>query len=100
MKMQQIKQDQTKKEPLIRLVKRDALPVGKIILIYAIAIIGSLLLSSIICSLFSSKNPLAFFASLFTGAFGSSRRIWLLLQDTALLLGVAVAAVILLSKVL
>lgn len=93
MKMQQIKQDQTKKEPLIRLVKRDALPVGKIILIYAIAIIGSLLLSSIICSLFSSKNPLAFFASLFTGAFGSSRRIWLLLQDTALLLGVAVALV-------
>lgn len=93
MKMQQIKQDQTKKEPLIRLVKRDALPVGKIILIYAIAIIGSLLLSSIICSLFSSKSPLAFFASLFTGAFGSSRRIWLLLQDTALLLGVAVALV-------
>ena len=88
-----MKHDQIKKEPLVRLVKRDALPAGKIILIYAIAIVASLVLSAIICSLFSSKNPLEFFVSLFEGAFGSSRRIWLLLQDTALLLGVAVALV-------
>jgi simple sugar transport system permease protein len=93
MKKQQIKQDQIKKEPLIRLVKRDALSKKKIVLIYAIAIAASLVLSSIICSLFSSKNPLEFFISLFDGAFGSSRRIWLLLRDTALLLGVAVALV-------
>ena len=93
MEKQQIKHDQIKKEPLVRLVKRDALPAGKIILIYAIAIVASLVLSAIICSLFSSKNPLEFFVSLFEGAFGSSRRIWLLLQDTALLLGVAVALV-------
>ncbi|MBE6597503.1 MAG: ABC transporter permease [Ruminococcaceae bacterium] len=93
MKNQQTKQNQIKKEPLLRLVKRDALSAKKIILIYAIAIVVSLLLSSVICSLFSSKNPLDFFASLFNGALGSSRRIWLLLQDTALLLGVAVALV-------
>lgn len=93
MEKQQTKQDQIKKEPLLRLVKRDALSVKKIILIYAIAIVASLVLSAIICSLFSSKNPLAFFAALFDGALGSSRRIWLLLQDTALLLGVAVALV-------
>jgi simple sugar transport system permease protein len=93
MKKQQAKQEQIKKEPLLRLVKRDALPVKKIILIYAIAIVASLLVSSIICTLFSSKNPIDFFVALFAGAFGSSRRIWLLLQDTALLLGVAVALV-------
>ncbi len=93
MEKQQTKQEPIKKEPLLRLVKRDALPATKIVLIYAIAIVVSLLLSAIICSLFSSKNPLAFFVSLFNGAFGSSRRIWLLLQDTALLLGVAVALV-------
>ena len=93
MEKQQLKQDQIKKEPLLRLVKRDALSVKKIVLIYAIAIVASLVLSSIICSLFSSRNPLDFFASLFNGALGSSRRIWLLLQDTALLLGVAVALV-------
>ena len=93
MENQQKKQDQIKKEPLLRLVKRDALPAKKVVLIYALAIVASLLLSSIICSLFSSKNPLSFFSALFNGALGSSRRIWLLLQDTALLLGVAVALV-------
>ena len=93
MEKQQTKQDQVKKEPLVRLVKRDALPAGKIVLIYAVAIVASLLLSAVICSLFSSKNPLDFFVALFDGAFGSSRRIWLILQDTALLLGVAVALV-------
>jgi simple sugar transport system permease protein len=93
MKKQQTKHDQIKKEPLVRLVKRDALPAKKIVLIYAIAIAAGLVLSAIICSLFSSKNPIAFFAALFDGALGSSRRIWLLLQDTALLLGVAVALV-------
>lgn len=87
------KQEQIKKEPLLRLVKREALPVTKIVLIYATAIVVSLLLSAVICSLFSSKSPIAFFVSLFDGAFGSSRRIWLLLQDTALLLGVAIALV-------
>lgn len=93
MEKQNIKQEHIKKEPLLRLVKRDVLPAWKIVLIYAIAIVASLLLSSVICSLFSSENPLSFFKSLFSGAFGSSRRIWLLLQDTALLLGVAVALV-------
>ena len=56
MENQRIKQDQIKKEPLVRLVRRDALPVGKIILIYAIAIIASLLMSAIICALFSSSK--------------------------------------------
>lgn len=89
----QIEQEHVKKEPLIRLVKRDALPTWKIVSIYAVAIFVSLLLSSVICSLFSSKNPLKFFSALFVGAIGSSRNIWILLQDTALLLGVAVALV-------
>ena len=90
---QQTKQEQVKREPLIRLVKRDALPAWKVVMIYAIAIAVSLVLSSIICSLFSSKNPINFFKALFDGAIGSERRIWLLFQDTTLLLGVAVALV-------
>ena len=93
MEKKQTKQEQIKKEPLLRLVKRGPLGANKIILIYAIAIVVSLLLSAIICSLFSSKNPIAFFVSIFDGALGTPKRIWLLLQDTALLLGVAVALV-------
>ena len=93
MENQEMKRNHIKKEPLLRLVKRDALSAPKVILIYAIAIVASLVLSSIICSLFSSKNPMDFFSALRAGAFGSERKIWRLLQDTALLLGVAVALV-------
>ena len=90
METKEKKQERVTKEPLIRLVKRDALAKKQIVLIYAIAIAASLVFSAIICALFSSKNPLSFFGALFEGAFGSPRRIWLLLQDTALLLGVSV----------
>ena len=89
----QKKQTQVKREPFFRLVRRDSLSREKVVLIYAIAVLGSLLLSSLICAAFSGENPLQFFSALFSGAFGSERRIWLLLQDTALLLGVAVALV-------
>ena len=93
MEKQQTTQEQTKKEPLVRLVKRDAMNKRQVLLIYAIAIFASLLLSAVICSCFSTKTPFVFFGSLFYGALGTSRGIWLLLQDTALLLGVAVALV-------
>ena len=93
MEKKQIKQEQIKKDPLLRLVKRAPLQKGKVVLIYAIAIVVSLVLSAVICSLFSSKGPLAFFSAIFNGALGTPKRIWLLLQDAALLLGVAVALV-------
>lgn len=93
MEKQQTKKEKIKKEPLFRLVKRDALSAKKIVLIYAAAIVASLVLSAVICSMFSSKGPFEFFKALFEGAFGSKRKTWLLLQDAALLLGVAVALV-------
>lgn len=93
MEKQRTKQDQVKKEPLLRLVKRDPLAVWKVVLIYAIAIFASLVLSAVICTIFSSENPFKFFVSLLNGAVGSKRKIWVLLQDTALLLGVGVALV-------
>ena len=79
------------KEPLVRIVKRDNIKIQKIILIYSIAIIGGLLLSGLISMMFSDKNLVDFFQSLFTGAFGSERKFWLLLQDTSLLLGTSMA---------
>ena len=80
-----------KKEPLFHIIKREDIGTKKKVILYASAIFLGLLVGGIICSLFSSKNPLQFFGSLFTGAFGTSRRIWLLLQETTLLLGVSLA---------
>ncbi len=82
-----------KKEPLFHIVKRDSLSPKKKAVLYAATIFVGLLLGGIICSLFSAKNPVDFFVSLFSGAFSTSRRIWLLLQETALLLGVSLALV-------
>ena len=79
------------KEPFIRIVKRDNIPISKVILIYSIALVVGLLFCGIICTLFSDKGILEFFESLFNGAFGSERKLWLLLQDTSLLLGTSMA---------
>lgn len=79
------------KEPFVRIVKRDNIKVQKVILIYVLAVICGLLLSSLISVMFSQKGLGDFFKSLFTGALGSERKIWLLLQDTSLLLGTSMA---------
>ncbi len=79
------------KEPFVRIVKRDNISVLKIIMIYLVAIVVGLLLCGIICTLFSEKGLFDFFEALFNGAFGSERKLWLLLQDTSLLLGISIA---------
>lgn len=82
-----------KKEPFFHIVKRDSLTPKKKVLLYALTIFLGLLVGGFICSLLSKKNTIDFFVFLFEGSLGSSRRIWVLLQDTALLLGVSLALV-------
>lgn len=79
------------KEPFVRVVKRDNIKLRSSILIYAIAIVVGLFLSGFISMMFSQKDLGDFFRSLFDGAIGSERKLWLLLQDTSLLLGVSMA---------
>lgn len=81
----------TVREPLFRIVKRGELSLKKAVIIRAGAILGSILFCCILCGLFFSANPIKVLGELFNGAFGSSRRIWLLLRDTALLLCVSLA---------
>lgn len=79
------------KEPFVRIIKRDNISIQKIIIIYSVALLIGLLLSGTLCTLFSHKSLFDFFGSLFDGAFGSERKIWLLLQDMSLLLGTSIA---------
>ena len=80
-----------KKEPLIHLTKRPPLPLKSLILIRAIAIVSGLLFSAIVVMILARTNPIKIFASLFSGAFGTPRRIWNLLDDTMILLGISLA---------
>ena len=69
------------------------MPVWKTLVIYAGAIIFGLFAVSIFCAISSEdvSNPFEMFTSMFAGAFGTERRIWLFLRDGAMLLGVSLA---------
>ena len=84
------------KEPLIHITRRDSMPFWKSLLIRFGAILVALVISAIFISASStsSRGFFGYFASLFSGAFGTERRIWILLQNTALLLCVALALVV------
>lgn len=81
------------REPLFHVVKRDGLKTKFVVMIYAIAIVASLLLGGIITSLASKGDPISFFVSLIDGCFGTERKIWVFLQQMALLLSVSMALV-------
>ena len=84
------------KQPLIHISKRAPMPLWKGLCIRFGAVVIALVISAVFISLSSprEKGFFDFFGSLFSGAFGTERRFWLLLQDTALLLCVALALVV------
>ena len=79
------------KAPLIHITKRKALPWQTALLIRVAAILISLVFCGIITTVFTGLNPIKVYASMFTGAFGTPRKIWILGQETAILLAVALA---------
>ena len=83
----------TVREPLFHIVKRSGLTTGKAVLIRVIAVLSGLLLCGIICAAIFKVNPFSVYFELFMGAFGTSDRLWYLVRDTALLLGVGLALI-------
>ena len=79
------------REPLFHIVKRDTLPWYQAWGIRAIAIVLALLLCALITTLCTHLNPLKVFGTMFSGAFGSSRKIWILGQNLAILLCISLA---------
>ena len=79
------------KEPLIRITKRDNMPFWMRMCIRVGAVLSDIFITA---SADGRGGFFEFFGSLFSGAFGTERRIWLLLQNTALLLLVALALVV------
>ena len=76
---------------LFHIVKREPLPWYKALLVRAIAVISALIVSAVVITLLAEVNPLAVYKSMFDGAFGSSLRIWSLLQNIAILLCISLA---------
>ena len=77
--------------PLLHISRRAALPWYKAWGIRAIAIVAALAVCAVITTLLTGENPIEVYAAMIDGSFGTSRRIWVLLQNVAMLLIVSLA---------
>ena len=85
------KTEATVKEPLIHITKRATISWPMSILIRAAAIVCALLVTAVIIMLMAKQNPIKIYMSMLNGAFGTPRRIWNLMNDTCVLLGISLA---------
>ena len=79
------------KEPRYQLVKRERISFAKATLIRLIAILSSLIVCGLIIVALTGMNPLNVYLGIWDGAVGTSRRLWITLRDSAILLCVALA---------
>lgn len=79
------------KEPLVHIVKRDESSFARALLVRAAAIVLALLVCAVVIVLLTGMNPLNVYVALWNGAVGTSRRIWITLRDTAVLLCISFA---------
>lgn len=80
-----------RKDPLVRISKRDVPVWWKSLIIRVIAIAGALLACAGLIVIISDYNPFEVFKTMIDGNFGTERKIWNLLQNTALLLCISLA---------
>ena len=69
------------REPLIHITKRGLVAPGRAWAIRILSILAALLVCAIVTTMTTGINPLAVFGAIFEGAFGTSRKIWMLLQN-------------------
>ncbi len=78
-------------EQLVRISKRDQMVFWKSWLVRLAAIVLALIVCALIIVLITGYNPLQVYSAMWTGTFGSSRKIWITLQKTAMLLCISLA---------
>jgi len=78
------------KEPLIRISKRTGISTGKAWGIRAIAIVLALAVAGLVIFAIVKLNPVKVYQTMFDGAFGTSRRAWITIRDTMLLLCIGI----------
>lgn len=79
------------KAPLFHVRKKDDTTLVQAILIRAVFVILALLVSALFIYFVTKLDPISVYTSMFKGAFGTSRRTWITIRDTCLLLMISVA---------
>ncbi len=77
-------------EPLLRIAKRDGISRSKAYTIRIVAVLLSLVVSGIFIFAVTKLNPVEVYKAIFDGAFGTSRRSWVTIRDTMMLLCIGV----------
>ena len=76
---------------MVHISKRKDMPVAQSLAIRFGSILLALVVCGIVTMLLTGLNPISVYGTMFKGAFGSARKIWIFLQDVALLLCVSLA---------
>lgn len=77
--------------PLFHLAKREELSKKQKLIIRLISIAIALLLCAALTALVTDINPLQVYGAIISGAFGSTRKVWITLQDLSILLLISLA---------
>ena len=78
------------KEPLLRIAKRDGISRPEAYAICLVVGLLSLVVSGIFIFAVTKLNPVAVYEAIFNGAFGTSKRSWVTIRDTMMLLCIGV----------
>lgn len=78
------------KSPLLRIAKREDIPLWKAWLIRIIAVLLALVVDGLIIFAIVHLNPVAVYKAMFSGAFGTTRRAWVSIRDTMVLLCIGI----------
>ena len=85
------KSEKRVREPLFHIAKRSSIAWWKAWLIRIAAVLLALVVCGVLTKFLTGKDPIAVYVSMFKGAFGTQRRAWILFQNVAILLCVALA---------
>ena len=77
-------------EPRFQMSKRGEIGLPKTVLIRVIGILLGLIACGIVIMAIVHLNPIAVYKSMWSGAFGTSKRIWVLVRDTMILTCIAI----------
>ena len=81
----------THKEPLLRISKKDDPSFFQRSLVILLSVACALLVSALFINFVTKLDPISVYVSMFKGAFGTSRRTWITIRDTCLLLLISVS---------
>ncbi len=78
--------EENKKQSLIRISKRGAIPMWRSLGIRLIGLLIALIVCALIIFGITKLNPLKVYGAMWNGAFGTNKRIWVTIRDTMMML--------------